>query len=444
VFELVQAGHIKLTPPTLYDYFNIEAAFRHTQQSPSLRKTVLSISEASTVKVMPRDIHPLKLDPKVCYVLVGGLGGLGRGLSTYMSKCGAQNLAFISRSGATKPEAQATLKELESLGTRTSAYACDITDRLALATTLKQIAQDMPPIKGVVQAAMVLKDGLFETMSYNDWTSATKPKIEGTWNLHELIPEDLDFFVILSSASGIVGNRAQSNYAVGNTYEDALAHYRRSLGLPATVIDLGAVGDIGWLQEHKDDKDSIGKWMKQVTITSDEFFAVFKSTITGYSFNNDRLPTQIMTGLGSGGLEKLALASGAKEYYWLHDSARFAYLRLLDLKLLSNDKEQGKTAELKDSLQAATSIAQATDLVAAALAEKIARSMMVSVEEIDLNRQISSYGVDSLVAAELRNWCFKDLKSDIMVFEFLSNVALTVLARQIAEKSTLLSSNIEK
>ena len=78
-------------------------------------------------------------------------------------------------------------------------------------------------------------------MSYSDWVAATKPKMQGSWNLHELMPEDLDFFVFLSSSTGVIGARGQANYAVGNSFQDALAQHRRSLGLAAVSLDLGLI-----------------------------------------------------------------------------------------------------------------------------------------------------------------------------------------------------------
>ena len=78
-------------------------------------------------------------------------------------------------------------------------------------------------------------------MTYNDWMTATRPKIRGSQNLHDLMPQDVDFFVFLSSSAGVIGARGQANYAVGNTFQDALAAHRRSKGLKAVSLDLGLI-----------------------------------------------------------------------------------------------------------------------------------------------------------------------------------------------------------
>lgn len=128
---------------------------------------------------------------------------------------------------------------------------------------------------------MVLADSLFHKMSHGQWEAATRPKVQGkqqarhvprspsTWelpwltvcvrvrvtgsrNLHELLPDDVDFFVVLSSLAGIIGSVLQGNYAAGNALQDALVHYRRSKGLAAQGLDLGVMRGFGYVEEHQD------------------------------------------------------------------------------------------------------------------------------------------------------------------------------------------------
>lgn len=96
------------------------------------------------------------------------------------------------------------------------------------------------------------KDAVFEKMSCHVLREALEPKFQGSKNLHEMLPRDIDFYVMLSSICGLIGSRGQANYAAGNTYQDALAHFRRSKGLPATSLNLGNVQSIGYLAENLD------------------------------------------------------------------------------------------------------------------------------------------------------------------------------------------------
>lgn len=77
-------------------------------------------------------------------------------------------------------------------------------------------------------------------------------------NLHSLLPKDLDFFILLSSMSGIIGNSGQSNYCAGNTYEDALARHRRALGLAVTSLNIGLVTDAS----HFSEASTIDEYLK--------------------------------------------------------------------------------------------------------------------------------------------------------------------------------------
>ena len=78
-------------------------------------------------------------------------------------------------------------------------------------------------------------------MTYEDWIAATRPKMQGSWNLHKVMPKDLDFFVLLSSSAGVMGARGQANYNAGNGFQDSLAHYRRKNGHAAVSLDLGII-----------------------------------------------------------------------------------------------------------------------------------------------------------------------------------------------------------
>ncbi|KAF4589053.1 Beta-ketoacyl synthase [Ophiocordyceps camponoti-floridani] len=85
-------------------------------------------------------------------------------------------------------------------------------------------------------------------MSHDNWKACLEPKVTGTWNLHNaLIETKLDFFVLISSTSGTTGNLGQVNYAAASCFLDSFVQYRHGLGLPCSVVDLGAVEGVGVL-----------------------------------------------------------------------------------------------------------------------------------------------------------------------------------------------------
>ncbi|KAI1311996.1 short chain dehydrogenase-domain-containing protein [Xylaria venustula] len=233
-FDLIRegaVGHIK--PITMYRYSEMEEASRTVQHNEHIGKVVLSVHPEDLVPVIPPSLNPVSLNSDATYVIVGGLGGIGRSLVLLLAQHGAKHIAFISRSGTAKPAAQATMEELEDLGVHATPYMCDVADPIAFEATLERMSTEKPPVKGAIHSAMT-----------------TRVKIQGAWNMHSLMPKDLDFFIMLSSASGYMGSSTLSNYAAGNTYLDGLAQYRRSQGLAACALGLGFIADIGCAAEN--------------------------------------------------------------------------------------------------------------------------------------------------------------------------------------------------
>lgn len=83
-------------------------------------------------------------------------------------------------------------------------------------------------------------------MNQEKWHTQVGPKVKGTGSLNELFQDsDLEFFIILSSATSIMGNAGQSNYTAGGSYQGALAWNRVSKGLPGVSINIGSVPAVG-------------------------------------------------------------------------------------------------------------------------------------------------------------------------------------------------------
>lgn len=269
-------------------------------------------------------------------------------------------------------------------------------------------------------------------MSVDDFHAAVRPKVQATRNLHDMLPKDMDFFVCLSSTGGIVGSRGQGNYNAGNTFQDAIANHRRAHGQSATSINLGVVLGIG-ITAQRGEILSYLKTGAMIGIHEQEVLTTIQAAIAG------QLPAQVVVGLATGGLLK---QNGHDDPFWFSEP-RFGPLRIYDTQELgvakggSSDDEQ-----LQTLLGEAKTMAEATEAVCTALVRKLAKAMMIEVEDLDSSRPANSYGVDSLVAVEVRAWIFKEVKSDVSVFEILSNTPLLSLAAKIASRSTLVSPGI--
>src|SRR5262249_25379703 len=122
----------------------------------------------------------------------------------------------------------------------------DVADQAQLAAVLACIEEQLPPLRGVIHAAGVLDDGLLEDYDAARLERVLAPKLAGSWNLHTLTQgQPLEFFVLFSSAAALLGSPGQAAYGAANAVLDALAHYRRGLGLPALSLNWGPWAEVG-------------------------------------------------------------------------------------------------------------------------------------------------------------------------------------------------------
>ncbi|XP_052769490.1 phthioceranic/hydroxyphthioceranic acid synthase-like [Mya arenaria] len=188
-----------------------------------------------------------------CYIVVGGLTGLGRLLVKYIAELGAGQIAIFSRRQP-DDEQKSNLKDFETrFSTTIRTFQVDVTElsSINLARERLCVALKGIPIRGVFQGAGVLADGLYETQTAETFMKVLKPKLDGTWNLHLCFQDlHLDYFVMHSSVTSLLGNRGQTNYAAANSFLDSMALYRRSLGMSGQAINWGALA-IGMAEDDK-------------------------------------------------------------------------------------------------------------------------------------------------------------------------------------------------
>ncbi|MEZ4619280.1 MAG: SDR family NAD(P)-dependent oxidoreductase [Caldilineaceae bacterium] len=190
------------------------------------------------------DIDTLPIQPNATYLITGGLGDIGLLTAEWLVSQGANHLVLVGRR---QPRAAATerLVALREQGVTVTVHQADVTDRSQMAQVLTAI-DPAAPLRGLIHSVGVLDDGVLIQQHWERFAQVLAPKLQGAWHLHDLTQGmRLDFFVLFSSAVGLMGNAGQANHAAANTFLDAFAHYRRAQGQPALSINWGVCPEIG-------------------------------------------------------------------------------------------------------------------------------------------------------------------------------------------------------
>ncbi|EFQ36395.1 beta-ketoacyl synthase domain-containing protein [Colletotrichum graminicola] len=438
VVDLHAAGKLHACRPlNVHTFGEMEDAFRILQQGKHIGKVVLKAHPEDLVKVVPKPPAPTRLRLDATYLLPGGVGGLGRSIAKWMAAPaqGAKNIVFLSRGGAEAATTRQLLAELADMGVRAIALKCNVADEAQLVAALAELNRlDFPRIAGVIQGAMQLRDSAFEFMSHAQWEECLGPKVQGTWNLHKYLPADMDFFVMLGSVAGLVGNRGQSNYAAGNTFQDALAIYRRTKGLAATCIDLCNVMSVGFVAENQEtlNKNPLFFYAHD-GIREDEFLSLVE-----FHLDAERAGCQGQPQIGVG-LAPLSVFKerGLPEPTFIK-SPLFRQLRSSGESGATADAasdQNGGTVSVTRALKSAQSPEAAAKIICDALVQRISRTMRIPEPDIDVGKPIHVYGVDSLVAMEIRNYVASECGYAVSVLEIMSNKSTEVLSGEIAKGS---------
>ncbi|KAG9187092.1 hypothetical protein G6011_04963 [Alternaria panax] len=430
VIAQIETAHNKVVE--ILPWSKLNEAVKTLQDESQKRLVVMVLQADDHVLVTQKPPSAIYFDPSASYLLAGGLGGLGRSISQWLVTHGAKNLIFISRFGAVSQEAQAFIKYLHASNVRTAILRCDVSDSLELSNNLSETLCSFPPIRGVIQGAMTLNDSLFTTMTSQQWTSTILPKVHGSKNLHEItIDQPLDFFILLSSLHSFIGNPGQANYAAGCAYQVALAKNRNAQGLPATAIDLGIVGDVGYVVEKK---------VQGRKIQVQEFKHIHEKEMLALIELGVREPMMghLVTGLDSE-LDFSSLGDGelpffARDPVLSHLSYLRPHLRTDKPSQTANDGSTTNTLSLSTQLASAPSSEAAHQFILSALLKKLSRSLMMDVNELDADRSLSSYGTDSLVAVEIKNWIQRETKVGASVFEILQSTSIGALVEGVVRK----------
>ncbi|NER22532.1 MAG: SDR family NAD(P)-dependent oxidoreductase [Symploca sp. SIO1B1] len=368
-------GKFQALPCKVFPSTQVKAAFRYMQRAQHIGKVVVEMSKAPG--------KPKSIQPKASYLITGGLGALGLEVAQWMVTQGAQHLVLTGRR-APKEAAQQVIASLETAGASVSVLLGDISRQEELAKIFQQIQTSLPPLKGVIHAAGVLDDSLVQNLSWQQFTKVMSPKVQGTWHLHQLTKDlPLDFFVCFSSIASLLGSPGQGNYAAANGFMDAVAHYRRGMGLPGLSINWGAWSSVG-MAARLDSQHQ--QRMKETGVSAIE-------------------PKQ-----GMQALELLLLQPhgqvGVFPVNWSKFLRQFpGGSKMPFLSNLISTDEPSLTQKLafREQLEAAA-VTERQELLTNHIRSAIAKTLgLQDIQKIEMRQPLFDLGLDSLMAVELKN-----------------------------------------
>ncbi|CAK3821415.1 polyketide synthase [Lecanosticta acicola] len=444
----VQGLTTPVRPNKVFPASQTQDAFRYMQKGQHIGRVCISIphkpwpSRETAEMETSRTTGTIAFGSQASYLMVGGLGGLGRAIAAWMAEHGAGEMIFLSRSAGTTNKNDDFVAELESMNCGVKLVAGDVTQAQDVQRALATASY---PVKGVVQMSMVLRDQNFSKMNFEDWNAVVAPKVQGTWALHEAtqsVEADLDFFVLFSSLSGVIGQPGQANYAAANTFLDAFAQWRNQQSLPASVIDIGAVEEVGYISEQQGMIGSMKatgfKGISEQELLDAMTVAMLRQPgggsppkISASNAGKFSSPTAFVLGLGS----SIPLTSSSNRAVWKRDRRMAAYHNVQqDGASASSSAETLKSylAQVKSDASLLKT-AEAANLLAVEIGKKLFDMLLKPYDEMNTSLPLTDLGLDSLVALELRAWWKQVFGFDITVLEMLGMGSLVALGQHAAD-----------
>ena len=345
------------------------------------------------------------------YLVTGGLGMLGRSVAKWLVSKGAKHLVLTGRN-ASSEVAQELLSAAEFNGATIHVVAADISRDEDVRRLVQTISSDFPPLKGVVQSAGVLDDGILAQLDWDRFARLFEPKVYGSWLLHEHTKSlELDFFILKSSLLSLLGSAGQANYTASNSFLDSLATHRRAAGFPATAINWCAWSGGGL-----------------ATVSGARGEAMWSSL--GVKSVSPDLAMQVFDKLMHYDVEQIAVAVAD----WPTYASKVGKPTFL-AELLSRKEDFGspKFAEAKVAPAAPLVL---NDQTRQQLLERLQRRMMAElgfVDPIDPDQPLNEVGLDSLRSVTLANNLEDEFGVLISISELISGPTINELVDHLLD-----------
>ena len=381
VCQHCEDGTFKPLPMNVFPATRVEEAFRYMAQAKHIGKIALQMHQQE-VPLQPK----MQKAPTICvdgtYLITGGFGGFGLEVAKWLVKKGARHLVLVSRRGPVTSEAHNFLDKLKKQDVQVTVAKADVSIRADVSQLIQDISSSMPPLRGLIHAAMVLDDSFMLKMDKTRFENVMAPKVLGAWHLHEQTQRlPLDFFILFSSVSALIGNPGQANYVAANAFLDGLAHYRRLNGCPAMSINWGVLSQVGVVARNPE----VERYFERMGITGftpQEAVAALDQLLEEH-------PAQV-------GVMKIDWSQFANSP--LASAPRYREL----LASATEQSERYSNYPFIDTLLA-TSAHEWLPMIDMFLREQLSKVFQLPAARIESHKGLDQLGIDSLMAVELQN-----------------------------------------
>ncbi|TVY94480.1 Polyketide synthase-nonribosomal peptide synthetase [Lachnellula willkommii] len=390
----------------------------------------LALAVVDWTALKPLPVHVSRLDSmhilneNSSYWIVGMSRALGLSLADWMIRKGARTLVLTSRKPDIDPKWIAAHRKN---GANVVILPCDVTDEPGLQTIHSKMCATLPPIKGVIHGAMVLRDTTISKMNFDQLTDVLRPKVNGSIHLDRIFQDtNLDFFVLMSSINRVFGNHGQANYAAANSFLWSIAAQRRKRGLRAATVDIGAIIGAGYLErEFRRELDAIVERYNMLRMSEEDWCQSICEAIDACRLESPNGP-----GLTTG-LSEVPI-NVAKPPSW-HTNPMFSAF-VTSQGTIQEKQEVKEAVAIGEQLCACQSAEDVFQVIKGSFATKMRAVLQVIMTDEDLIASRSSdLGLDSLVAVDISTWFLKQLQVKVPVLKILGNNTMASLVQYAVE-----------
>lgn len=422
VVALFDRGELEPHEITEFPISKLPEAMKFMTRAAYRGKIVVTM-ENDLVQTLPA--REAAFRPDGSYLITGGASGLGLEIARWMVDHGARHLVLASRSGCKTDADRSAVESMMERGITVLLTQTDVTDPRSVGRLMERIRSNLPPLAGVIHGAALLDDALISTMDMARFQRAFDPKAQGAWNLHEATLNAgagarLDFFLMLSSISSVLGLYGQVNYAAANFFQDSLAQYRRQLGLPGTSINLGVLGSYaGMSSKEGDNQDVLGLLESHglLVMPLAHVLAKLEPALV-------QQPVQRMTA-------RLDWTKFRKAYPHLARDSRF-----IDLMTDAALGPRVGGSSLRATLSTSDPDAR-QERVQTELARSLERILGVTPGQLDVTASLDQLGLDSLMLSQLRNWVLRSLDINLPMIKLLKGPSIASLSVELLAQLNL-------